>query len=154
MRLLIIENHGEMFIILILSVFIFSACQSDKREEGQIIELPVTYSQGFGPFANSYGFLVPEYKKSNPDAYPWFKTYPEISGIPKDWKGVIKSMVWLDSYQFVYQNFYQGNIDSSFIAHLKKSWKWEPYTTKPSKKPIRCYIYVVREKIKVGKWQL
>jgi hypothetical protein len=143
----------KYLIILILSVFIFSSCQSDEREEGQIIELPVTYSQGFGPFANSYGFLVPEHKKSNPDAYPWFNTYPEITGIPKDWKGVIKSMVWLDAYQFVYQNFYQGNIDSSFIAHLKKAGNGNLTQPNFPRSPSAATFTLLGEKIKVERWQ-
>ena len=142
---------GKYLNYLILLVIMLYSCRSGNREEGQIIELPVTYSQGFGPFGSSYGFLVPIYEKNNPDAYPWNKTYPEIYGIPKDWKAVVKSMVWLDAYQFVYQNFYQGNIDSSSVAHLKQSWKWEPDTTKLSKLPIRCYIYVIRGKDRSGK---
>jgi len=140
---------------LSITIFIFIsfwACrQKNDDHAGTIVDLPVTFNEGFGPFGSSYSILVAEYTLDNPSGAGWVKTYLPVKGIPKAWKQVVKSMVLLDIRQLVYQNFHKGNIDSSMYQYLQKSWDWQPDANQLSKTPIRCYVYVVRGIDKSGK---
>lgn len=125
-----------------------AGCSKHSEETGSdIISIPVRFVEGFGPFESAFASTNIE----TSDTTGWGKTAIPVSGIPKDWKNVFKSMVWTDGYQFVYQNFHQGKIDSAFYEDLQKSWSWKPDETRLSKKPIRCYIYMVRGTDKSGK---
>ncbi|GGB94828.1 hypothetical protein GCM10011325_22760 [Dyadobacter sediminis] len=128
------------------------ACRQNSNElAGNVVELPVTFVEGFGPFGSSYGVLAAEYTLDNAGGAGWVKTYLPVRGIPEKWKKVVRSMVVLDYKQLVYQNFFQGNIDSSMYFDLQKSWDWEPDSTRLSRLPVRCYVYVIRGMDESGK---
>lgn len=130
----------------------FLACrQSADETQGKIVNIPVTFVEGFGPFISVYGGLTPEYTLDNPNGAAWVKTYKPIKGVPKHWKKVTKSMVWLDARQLVYQNFHEGNIDTDFYLSLQKNWSWIPDEQRLSRKPIRCYVYVISGVDQAGK---
>lgn len=131
-------------IVLFVIIGCFLGCrQNDNELRDEIINLPVTFLEGFGPFTSDYGGISAEYTLDNPNGAVWVKTYKPVKGIPKQWKKVAKSMVWLNGHQLVYQNFHEGNIDTSFYLSLQKAWNWTPDEKRLSRKPIRCYVYVV-----------
>jgi len=102
-------------IVLFVLFGCFLGCrQNDSELQDEITNLPVTFVEGFGPFTWDYGGLVAEYTVDNPNGAVWVKTYKPVKGIPKQWKNVAKSMVWLNGHQLEYQNFHEGNIDTSF----------------------------------------
>ncbi len=127
---------------ILLSCIIGCTQNEDKREE-EVINLPVTFVKGYGPFGSDYASASPEHSPEDPNGAVWVKTYKPITGLPQHWKNIRRSMIWLNSRQFVFQNFQQGNIDPDFYASLQKGWKWIPDETRLSKKPIRCYIYII-----------
>ena len=127
------------------------ACAHENARDKNIIELPITFESGFGPFGWNYGFLNPLHSPDNPRATPWNKMYVPLKGIPKEWKSVVKSNIWLDSYQLLYQNYHEGKVDSATFQQLVKSWEWTPDENRLSKLPIRCDVYVVRGMDKSGK---
>ena len=133
---------------------LFSSCQNKEQNdssESKSIRLPLTYVEGFGPFGASYGLLQADYPEDYPNGGLWYKTYLPVEGIPESWSRITKTMVWLDAHQLVYQNYKAGNIDEAGFAGLKKSWDWEPDSTKHPDRPIKCYVYVVRGRDAMGK---
>jgi thiol-disulfide isomerase/thioredoxin len=134
----------------LLLTFLIIACKSGSEEKA-VYELPLTYHAGFGPFGATYGLLAEEYTMDNPGGEGWVPTYRPVKGIPKSWKSVVKSMVWLDGFQLVYQNFHEGKIGKEMYESLQKDWDWEPDTVALSEKPIKCFVYTVRGVDETGK---
>ncbi|SDE81850.1 Peroxiredoxin [Dyadobacter soli] len=135
------KYHAFLTVIMFAGILSCTHRKSDQQEE--VISLPVTFVDGFGPFGTDYAATGPEYSADDPDGGVWAKTYKPLTGIPPQWKNVARSMVELNLRQFVFQNFHQGNIDSSTYASLQKAWKWTPDEKRLSKKPIRCYVYII-----------
>ncbi|MCF0040849.1 TlpA family protein disulfide reductase [Dyadobacter fanqingshengii] len=141
------------FIILIstLCVCMLSCTRESDEKDEQLIVLPVTYIEGFGAFPSSHSSAGAEYTLDEPGGQVWVKTYKPVCGIPKLWKNVTKCMVHTNLHQFVYQNFYEGNIDPDFYRSLQKDWKWKPDEKRLSKRPIRCYVYLIHGTDQSGK---
>ncbi|GLU51324.1 peroxiredoxin family protein [Dyadobacter frigoris] len=138
--------------IYILTIFtVLFSCNPKSEQVGEIVSLPLTIVDGFGPFQADYGLISPEYTADNPGGAIWVKTYLPVTGIPSNWKTVVKSMVNFDMRQLVYQNFYAGNINQKTYEDLQKSWEWTPDEKYLSKKPINCFVYVVRGIDETGK---
>lgn len=139
-------------IYLLLAVCALAACQNREEEKGDggIVRLLLTFVEGFGPGGFGYSPLTEEYKKDNPSAKMWVKTYLPVKGIPESWRGVKKSMVYLGLYQMVYQNYKAGKISQKEFDEMKKSWEWEPNPEELSATSIKCYVYVVSGKDKEG----
>ncbi|HEX9957274.1 MAG TPA: TlpA disulfide reductase family protein, partial [Fibrella sp.] len=55
-----------------------------------------------------------------------------------------QTMVWLDSYQLVYQNVKAGKISLANYQYLQKEWKWTPDTARLSATPIKCFVYIIK----------
>ena len=135
---------------MLLAVCALVSCQNREEEKGdsEILRLPLTFVEGFGPFYASTSFLGAE----NPtDTGFWSKTYLPVTGIPKAWKLVDKSMVWLDVQQLIYQNYQAGNLREEEFAQFKKSSEWEPNPKELPDKPIKCFVYVIRGRDEKGK---
>lgn len=139
----------NVFKILLALVLLFS-CREKMEEQADIIHVPVELKQGFGPFTASYAALSPEHSGDNPDAASWVPTYRPVKGVPKGLKNVVKSMVWLNARQLVYQNFHEGKISGEMYEQLQKSWEWVPDELRLSKKPIKCFVYIIRGVDKAG----
>lgn len=140
-----------IILIVTLSVCIFSCSKSTDEKDEQLINLPVTYIEGFGSFPSNYAAAGAEYTLDDPGGQVWVNSYKSVSGIPKLWKNVTKCIVHTNIHQFVYQNFYEGNIDSNFYMSLQKDWKWKPDEKRLSKRPIRCYVYLIHGTDQLGK---
>ena len=72
----------------------------------------------------------------------WGNTEIETIGIPKNWTKSNVTQVWFDPYQFVYQNYKQGNLNEEFFNDLKVTWKIDLNKRKLSDKPINCFVHV------------
>lgn len=140
--------------LLALLIPVMLGCQNESEKEGAIIEVPLEIEAGYGPFEGSFSYFSPEHTLDNPGGAPWVPTYRPVSGIPKDWTSVVKSMVWLNGFQLVYQNFHEGKISRKMFEGLKESWKWEPDEQSYSRKPLKCFVYVVRGIDKAGRTAL
>jgi peroxiredoxin len=107
-----------------------TGCKKDN-----ILELPITYHKGFGPFeastsgANLYIDIIDN---------PWKKTYLKVSGVPQNWTDIKYGDINSDMEQYVYQNYHLGNISKEWYDELQKMWDWEPDTLNLSKDPIKC----------------
>jgi len=135
---------------MLVVVALFISCEEGNRKEVSTIEVPFELKEGFGPFTASYSALSPEHTDANPDAAAWVPTYRPVKGVPKDLKNVIKSMVWLNARQLVYQNFHEGKISLEMYKQLQKSWDWIPDEVNLSKKPIKSFVYVIRGTDRTG----
>lgn len=139
---------GALKILVIVATLI--SCREKVQETAEVIYIPIELKAGFGPFAANYALLSPEHTGTNPDGAPWVPTYRRVKGIPKDLKNVVKSMVWLNAQQFVYQNFHEGKISREMYEQLQKSWEWVPDDLILSKTPIKSFVYVIRGTDKTG----
>lgn len=107
-----------------------TGCKKDN-----ILELPITYHKGFGPFeASTSGANL---YIDNIDS-PWKKTYLKVSGVPQNWTDVKFGDINSDMEQYVYQNYHLGNISKEWYDELQKMWDWKPDTLNLSKDPIKC----------------
>lgn len=137
-------------IYLLLAVCALAACQNREEEKSDdgIVRLPLTFVEGFGPFNASMGTLG---KEKSTDTGFWSKTYLPVTGMPKTWKLIKKSMVWLDVHQLIYQNYQAGKLREEEFAQFKKSSDWEPNPAELPDKPIKCFVYVIRGRDEKGK---
>jgi thiol-disulfide isomerase/thioredoxin len=102
--------------------------------------LPITLKEGYGPFYPGFGILSAD----RPTDPLWGKTYSAVRGIPRHWSSPVKSRLFLNLRQLVYQHAKAGDISPEGYAYLQEAWKWQPDTTQLSAKPIKCYVNVVR----------
>jgi len=119
-----------------------------QKSNNNIIKLPLTFKNGYGPFGASLSLFVFESTEANNS---WSKTYLDVIGIPKNWKNVKKGTICFDVYQFVYQNYSAKNISPAFYNDLQQSWKWIPDKPKLSFNPLKCYVYVATGEDDKGK---
>lgn len=142
----------QILSLLIACAVIFSCHQQEKASPAR---LPVTLVTGYGPFHPGFSALGNDYKNDPEDLEKWGKLRLPIKGVPSNWSHVDKAMVWLNTYQFIYQNFLAGNFTKEHYKQVQESWKWSPDTAKLSEKPIKCYVYTVRgfDEDK-GKWSV
>ncbi len=125
------------FVFLCLS-FIACLSLSGQNKGKTIIELPLTWHDGYGPF-ELFGFglgLQPEETMYN----PWDSAEAKLKGIPTDWKETRIGYIETDRYQFEYQRFHAGEITLDSFEWLQKTWDWTPDTTRLSKVPMKCRI--------------
>ncbi len=121
----------KALLLLCICLCFITACEKDK-----ILELPITYHKGFGPFQSSGGGAIAFY--NDDENNPWKKAFLKVSGIPKNWTDVKVGDINSDMDQYVYQNYHSGNISKEWYVELKKRWDWEPDTLKLSKDPLKC----------------
>lgn len=139
-------------VLMVMLLGLAPGCtQTTEERADEVINLPVTFVEGFGPFGSDYASASPEYSLDDPNGGTWAKTYKPLTGIPQQWKNVTKSQIVINTRQFVFQNFRQGKIDSDFYTSLQKSWKWTPDEKRLSPKPIRCCIYIIWGTDQAGK---
>lgn len=129
-----------------MSLVLMTSCSNEKT-----IKLPLTFQEGYGPFESSMTGISPY---SNDENDPWKKTHLKTSGIPKDWTDVKIGAINTDTYQFVYQNYYLGNITKEMYKELQKSWNWVPDSLNLSKKPIKCNVAFAQGKDSIGEFKM
>jgi peroxiredoxin len=112
-------------------------CLSSGCKQGNVIEIPISIQNGFGPFRLAMGGISPDSEDEN---NIWKRTYLQVTGIPKDWTDAKKGDIDVNIYQTVYQNYLQGNISQEIYEELQKSWNWIPDTLNLSKEPLKCKI--------------
>lgn len=109
-----------------------TGCKKDN-----ILELPITYHKGFGPFESSTSgaSLYNDFINN-----PWEKTYLKVSGVPQNWTDAKVGHIQSDMEQYVYQNYHLGYISKEWYEKLQKIWDWEPDTLSLSKEPIKTRV--------------
>ena len=132
-----------------IASFLFTLLVACQSEQTSTIELPYQLVEGYGPFKPSFAVLAAERTDGSSS---WAKTYKSIVGIPKNWRNVKKAIVWLDAYQFAYQNALAGNLSPEHYKNIQSDWQWTPDEKKQSKAPIKCFVYVIRGVDEEGKW--
>ena len=112
-----------------------------------VIELPLTYKEGYGPFSpSSYGTMIFSDNHNNPLKGVYLKS----KGAPIEWGDAKFGQINLNLYQVVYQNFWSGNISNESYEMLRQKWSWTPDTLKLSKNTIRTSIAFVDAKDSSG----
>ncbi|WP_373511193.1 TlpA family protein disulfide reductase [Persicitalea sp.] len=142
----------NILIFLLGAICALTSCQNREKGEAvdQTIRLPLTFVEGFGPGGGGWGPLSEEHKKDDSSAKTWVKTYLPVKGIPESWRGVKKSMVWLNSSQLIYQNYKAGKISQEEFDGFLENPEWHINPEELSAEPIKCYVYVVSGKDKQG----
>jgi len=103
-----------------------------------IVELPLTMNNGYGPFNMTFTGIPPFSDRDEND--PWIKTYPEILKLPEGLTDVKYSFIETNLSQNVYQNYLLGNLTETWYNFLQKSWNWIPDTLSLSKFPVKTKI--------------
>ena len=137
---------SRTILLFSISLVLLTSCSNEKT-----IKLPITFQEGYGPFESSMAGISPY---SNNENDPWKKTHLKTSGIPKDWTDVKIGAINTDIYQFVYQNYYLGNITKERYKELQKSWNWVPDSLNLSKKPIKCNVAFAQGKDSIGELKI
>jgi len=120
--------------MLLFFSLLFCAITSAQKN---IIELPITLQNGYGPFSPGFSGIG---TNSNEENNPWKKTYVKCIGIPTTWTDTKQGAIETNIQQTVYQNYLSGNITPEFYTEFKKSSNWSVDTLNLSKKPIKCKI--------------
>lgn len=127
----------QMKILAIALVAIFALETLAACEQKKVVELPLTYHDGYGPFSAAMGGIAPS---PEDDRNPWYKAHIRATRLPEDLADVKSGTVTTDIYQFAYQNYFAGNITPEWYNQLQSSWNWKPDTLALSKTPVRVEI--------------
>ncbi|HMP99858.1 MAG TPA: TlpA disulfide reductase family protein [Cyclobacteriaceae bacterium] len=128
---------------LLSSLLIACAQQVEKN----IIELPVEFVQGLGPFDGGLAFLSGTPRDT---LNPWYKTQIEPGHIPEDWQEVKVDQLWFDARQFAYQNYKQGKLTQEFFDSIVESWQINLDKDELSDKPLNCFVLIAFGRNKNG----
>ncbi|MFD1139697.1 peroxiredoxin family protein [Larkinella insperata] len=129
-------------VLVFWSALLFTACQQQKKLP-VTLQLPLEIKDGYGPFQPGFGELTPE-SDDYPKSVPNRTSRLPIKGIPKTWVNTVKIRIDLQPYQFIYQNFCAGNIDTAWFNGFQSYWKWTPDERAFSASPIRCFVYAIK----------
>lgn len=121
----------KSLLLLCICSYLTISCKEDN-----ILKLPITYQNGYGPFEVSGGGSIVLY--NNDKDNPWRKTYLKVSGLPENWTDTKVGDIHSDIRQYVYQNYHLGDISKEWYDKLQKMWNWKPDTLNLSKEPIKC----------------
>jgi len=113
-------------LITLWSAFLLSHSQEN------IIELPLTMQNGYGPFYAAAAGISPFPEHEND---PWEKTYLKVSEWQIDLTDVKYGNIETNYHQAAYQNYLLGNITKEMYEHVKV-----PDTSYLSKTPIKTKI--------------
>ena len=129
-----------------------TACSHSVTDDG-IVEVPLTFHDGHGPFHSAQmGLYI------YPGGFPNRSMYPEadpvFTGIPDTWREVSVSYIETDRFQFLYQNYRAGKIASEKYERQMTQGVWWPDTAQLSPTPIRCFVGVVSGLDAQGVWKV
>jgi peroxiredoxin len=74
---------------------------------------------------------------------PWPRTIPPVKGLPADHAQMLFRILDTDFFQYLYQNYYQGNIPEADYNEMKQQWDWEPSSTEFTRQTVREGIAVL-----------
>lgn len=80
---------------------------------------------------------------------PWKKTEYKIYGVPEG-EGWYRTSVWFQTYQWTYQNYKQGKIDSARFAELMESWRFDTVPGQYSSKEVLSSSVLIYRKTEGG----
>ena len=130
----------RLYLPLWLCLTLLVQCQPPTDTQRYTRQLPLTPRSGYGPFYPGFGFLTPD-----PVQDPiWGRIYQPLRGLPRHWTSLTQTLIWLNSYQLVYQHVKAGHISPAHYAYLQRAWKWAPDSTTLTATPIRCSVSVVK----------
>ncbi|MBC3787678.1 hypothetical protein FHK02_4208 [Spirosoma sp. LMG 31448] len=91
----------ERYLWVLPLVSLLIGCQSHEDQMTYSAQIPIQLKTGYGPFYPNFDVLHPE----NTQSPLWGKMYQPLQGIPKHWSSRMKSIIWLNARQLVYQNY-------------------------------------------------
>ncbi len=118
------------------TIFFMLMLTAPLLAQAQVIELPLTEKEGYGPF--EVGFR--EIYFYDDKAWDWSQAELRVTGIPADWNDVKTGDVETNLYQKTYQSYFSGKITEKTYDESRINWAWMPDTASLSKTPIRCQI--------------
>ena len=130
----------KISIWLLRLILALISCHQMAAQTETVKFLPIQLIEGYGPFNPGFSSIDNSSKESS----LWAKTYSDVKGVPAHWSKTQVCHIWLNTRQFVYQNVLAGNISQLDYKELQEAWNWLPDTTKLSKKPIKCYVYLIK----------
>ena len=114
-------------------LIILCATFLSSYSQGNIIELPLTLQNGYGPFASAVGGMSPFSENKN---NPWEKVKEGSINLTDIKFGKIET----NMNQSTYQDYLLESITKEQYEELQKSWNWTPDTLTLSKVPIKTKI--------------
>lgn len=126
--------------LIVTTVLLISATLLYSQVPDTIV-VKTTRVKGFGPFAPGTRTHLVTMDTSNRD--PWPQTIPVIKGVPSDHADVLYRILFVDFYQYVYQNYHRGRIPEADYNDLKKQWGWEPTSIDYTKENVKLGIAVI-----------
>ncbi len=130
----------KMSVWLLGLVYTLMACHQRADQTQTVRFLPIQLIEGYGPFHPGFSPI----DNASKDSPLWAKTYSEAKGVPIHWSNPQVCHIWLNTHQFIYQQVLAGHISQLDYQGLQKGWNWSPDTTKLSKAPIKCYLYILK----------
>lgn len=124
---------------------IFLLCLSTSLATAQLDTLRIKMRAAIGNPGYTGSSEMVDFRNLS-ERNPWRKTEQELSGIPEGWDEYYRNDVWFQAYQFAYQNYKTGNMDSARMAGLMKSWQFDTVSGY-SKVPIKCYTTMIFRKL-------
>lgn len=122
---------------LIISAIILPAVAFAQGPDSNIIELPMTYHKGIGPFQKIAEYIPMDVKGAEGSVLPE-TAYPKTEGISPRWgKDYASGVIVFDEAQFYYQLFNEGRIDESALQSKLASLGANVEAL--SKEPVKCY---------------
>ncbi len=129
--------------ITIIASFLFFNLNAFPQQDE--LKLPVTIVQNFGPF---YPFFIPIDMKGSKRDEGFQYTYPNVKGIPPDWKNIQQAVIKFDPKQFLYQNYFNGKINKNDFNDLHTLVNDDSQFTKTT---IKCFVNIVTGTDQYGK---
>lgn len=134
---------------LIFSILLLLSCnKTTELKDHEIIELPIEIINNYGPFKSAY--ISFDWQKTNPEN-PWNKTMVETKGIPGDWGDFYINQIWLNSKQFIYQNYKKDKISKEMFQQIGDGWNVKFEESRLTPKEIKCFVSVIYTKDESGK---
>jgi thiol-disulfide isomerase/thioredoxin len=133
------KNKLKFILLIIAVVASIDTCFG----QGDILKYPIELKDGFGPFHNYAKFSSGIHWNDASGDSLYSKTFPAITGIPKNWTSVRQGIIILEPYQFIYQNYYNGNISQKDFDNIKRNLEWIPDTLHLTKSAIKCFVTLI-----------
>ena len=115
------------------ALIILCATFLSSYSQGNIIELPLTLQNGYGPFASAVGGMSPFSENEN-------NHREKVKKGPVGLTDVKYGNIETNINQSFYQDYLLGNITKERYEEFQKSWNWAPDTLNLSKAPIKTKI--------------
>lgn len=121
----------QLFFIFLMPLFLFS--QTKK------INIELKFHDSYGPFKRITNWPV----KWDDTSIAVKNTYPNIKGIPSDYKNIKRGIIWFDPQQYIYQNYIKGKINKETFLKIKNNAANDFNEKLVVKSTVKCFVNLI-----------